>query len=62
MLRVAGFTVRTSQRELKLRAPNPAEYQLWIAALRGVVASVQEDLEDSARGAPDDDDDDDDDD
>lgn len=50
--------MRTSQRELKLRALNPADYQLWIAALKAIAASVQEELEDSFRGAPADDDDD----
>ena len=39
---VHRFTVRTSVRELKLRALNASDYQEWIAAVRPFAASFQE--------------------
>ena len=39
---VHRFTVLTSERELKLRASSAADYSAWIAALRPLVATVDE--------------------
>ena len=50
-----------SARELKLRAPNVAEFEAWIAALRPFVANFAEDGDESVRLSTFDDDGDDDD-
>jgi hypothetical protein len=59
---VHRFTVRTSQRELKLRATNAAGYQAWITAIRPFASSFEEEDDQASmrfnEGAGDDDDDD----
>ena len=49
---VHRFTVRTSERELKLRATNAGDYQAWINALRPFASSFEEDDEMSVRAEP----------
>jgi len=44
---VHRFTVRTAQRELKLRAKK-ADFDVWIAALRPLASSFEEDLEEES--------------
>ena len=62
---VHRFTIKSSARELKLRATNEDEYNSWVAVFRPFVASFEDDPTESVRGTlnnePDDFDDDDDD-
>jgi hypothetical protein len=46
---VHRFTVKSAGRELKLRASNASDYQLWIAAIKPFAASFEEDEEMSMR-------------
>ena len=51
MPRRAGFTVRTSQRELKLRAPTASDYEAWMSALKPFIGEFKEGVDESPRGA-----------